>query len=392
MPTARGPRHYKGIHVTEVAKPERGDPELASRSLGLTASPSFLRSTQITDHASCPRLFLFRHRFGLTPLSYVSAPTVGTVFHTIKAGLWSGKSQQQVEHLAATAWTDFEQRLQARVGNSGLLPWGASYDSVIQRASKDFSIGRALALWSWQAYGAEQQFKIWQPIAVERQLTIRLKGFGASLRVQLDVLLINRKDGTLWIMDHKTTGRDTLARMATLGFEVQPRLYRLATALWLSSPGMRSSIGLPDDPFVHPLTGWLCDIVQKPAIRQKQAETFDEFLDRIGKTMNAKQVDFSAGRLGDSGPAALLRSLKFRGPSLDAELKSILFRVSRAGRRLGLPLELYPRTGSETGACYKWNTPCAFLPLCTRDPAAWSQELYRYEVNFRDDPSTPDED
>lgn len=380
-----------GVPAFEVPKPEPGDPELASRSLGLTARPAFLRSTQVTDNACCPRLFLFRHRFGLTPLSYVSAPTIGSIFHAIKAGLWSGKSQQQIEHVAAMDWGEFETRLQSRAGDSGLLPWGASYDSVIKRASKDFSIARALALWSWQAYGAEKQFKSWTPLAVERRFNIRIRNLGAPLCVQIDVLLMNLKDGTLWIMDHKTTSEDTLARMTTLPFEVQPRIYRLGVELWLSTPGVRSSLGLPDDPSAHPLAGWLCDIVQKPAIRQKQTETFDEFVIRIGDTMNARMADFSAGRSGDSGPPALLRSLKFRGPALDAELNGILRRAARASRRLKLPLELYPRTGRETGACYKWNTPCSYLPFCTRDPSAWSRELYRYEVNFRDDTPTPDE-
>jgi hypothetical protein len=108
----------------------------------------------------------------------------------------------------------------------------------------------------------------WEIVAVEHAMKMDLKKTPVEANVpligKLDAVIKNHK-GEYWLVDHKTTSYSPHIRAKGLTFDTQALIYR---TLW-----EKSFVGK------KPLAGVIHNIIQKPTIRQKKNQRWDEYID-----------------------------------------------------------------------------------------------------------------
>lgn len=343
------------------------------KQLGLARSymPT-IRSGLIVDLHTCPRKMMFRYRLALKPIRWAAALATGKVYHLMKGKLYGGMPMAQVLGETSDLMDKLNERLcELVVKRTGLLPWGATIEDTLKSAFKDISVGRAMALWSWKRDPLD--FKLWEPLGIELPVEVRYETISQKIRIRADALLRSRKTGEVWYSDHKTTSQDTMAFASTLRWDIQAQLYRVALA----------SLCLEQD--LGPLVGCVHDIINKPGIRQRvarQPETFEQYLERLGIYYSEKLADWNRTKPGNKGPIYLRSQVRFPRVLMTSELLLQLRGASQACRCC-ISLDRFER---RSGSCFKWNSPCPYLPLCSSLVSQWEDIIRnRYEVVTRDD-------
>ena len=338
----------------------------------------------------CHRRFLFSARLGWHLPSWASAFEIGHVFHTVMQGQYSGLSPETAVQAARKAaelyLAEHEAQLAAEIeataaegGTSSRMP-----DHAKQR--KDLSVGVALGQIFMNAFPLPPQ---WRVLFVERTFGMGLQEVG--LRIGLQEIGLKhvrdarlRLEGTLdagvmhpepswgneaetYIHDHKTTAYSPAIRAATLTFDNQSLLYRALLDGWLAEQGL------------PPCRGVVHNIIQKPTIRLKKDETYEEYVDRC-----FEQYDLTA--LKDPHNPPMDRSfVSFLRPPLkdDLELLEVLELIApyyvREPSLIG-----FPRCGSSY-VCSSRGKTCPYLPLCQiENPGAWYGTLQRLRFTKND--------
>lgn len=317
-----------------------------------------VRSTFMNDYDTCPRKALYRHRAELSPKSYRTPLEVGSIFHTIMAGLACGYGTDEVKARSINILLDEEERLHQMCNKHGVFPDGKSFADVADELQKDYAMALVMALWAWKHDPID--FKQYKPERVESELSVPVNVSWRTMRVivQPDVIHTDAKN-RVWWPDYKTTGRNLQNLVATMGWDPQ----KLLTAATIANIYGVDRLG-----------GSIHIFVQRPTIRLKKDESRDEYMERVDKWY------------AEPMPAEMKRCLKLK-ESVDATLfESKEFQVKLreaaiASRRLP-NLHNWPR---RRAACFgMFESLCEFHRLCNSDPLTWAaKELDRYEVKPR---------
>jgi hypothetical protein len=347
------------------------------RSLQLTVSKPTIRSSGISMYRSCPRKFMFRYRLGLRPRGYTPALRLGQAYHRIMAPLYQGKSIEIALSTVAGHMADIEQDLMELVDDAGLLPNGKPLAKQLDECYADLQKAKAMALWEWQNYPLDtDKWEVW---AVERSIDLKYLTIAQVIRMRLDLVL--RKKGTpeLWIVDHKTSSSNPLERLDTVSFELQPRIYRLGLEALLQQQREQFKDRPNHECHTLRVVGMMHHVIQKPGIRQKQKETWEEYLARV--------PEWYAEKHSKASPVYVRSWLRFSGPVMPEELLMQLREASRACRADADPSRFYRDPSGH--ACFEYNRPCEYLRLCRAPVLDWPDLVTNhFEAITRDEEET----
>jgi hypothetical protein len=311
-----------------------------------------LRSTGMSDHEKCPRYFLFRHRAGLVPRGG-TAPALqrGDMFHRIVADLLRGKLAPSAEAAALSVMGSAIADLVTQVGPAGYLPNGQTPEEATKAIEANtrvaIAMSRAYARFFAVGPGTISGLRVLDN-AIEVDISF-LNGSGT-----LDAIAVDDAHGETWVVDHKTCGWDLVQYARTLPLSAQSLLY----------PSLARGMG--------PVVGICYNVIKTPTIRCCKTDGFDltRYAARVEKWYEENENETMLRTF--IHPSQEL--VKFSQPRLDRARSACV----------SLPvLSNFAATGGS--ACQSYNTLCPYIGLCTRDTAGWSEELKRYDRDWRDE-------
>lgn len=329
-----------------------------------------LRSTFMSDSELCPRKGLLRHRAGLVPRGHTSdALFRGNIMHKIVAEVLRGHTQEHVEVAALAYAAVVSQRILDSLDDSGYTPAGKTPEEAIKSLETETKVAIAMSRAYCKFFGIRAGSVdvlvdhdgeiIHRPFAVYDNV-IETQIAGAS---KLDVVLIDEPKRSLYVLDHKSSGRDVVQSVRTLPLAAQTLLYpRLAETLCAGTDLQ--------------VAGIIYNVIRTPTIRMKK-----EYGGSIDKYCEAVDEWYR----GEHNFEAVMAQTIIR-PSPELKVLSTQ-RLERAAGYCTAPplLENFPATGG--AACNAYNSLCSFIGLCPLDTALWPEQLERYDRDFRDDES-----
>ena len=337
-----------------------------------------LRSTFMSDSERCPRYALLRHRAGLVPRGHTSdARFRGDIMHKIVAEVLRGKTQEQAESAASTRMTEVSQSILDSLDDSGYTPVGKTPEEALKSLETETKVAIAMSRAYCKFFGVRagsvdilvdhggeitrQTISVYKN-AVERHIRIVQPQIGGPGEAgTLDGVLIDEPKHALYVLDHKTCGRDIVQYIRTLPLAAQTLLYPRLACMFCGG----------SDPKV---AGIIYNVIRTPTIRC--CKTDDNDLDKYAERVEKWYED----NLDTVMAQTIIR------PSSELKVLSAQ-RLANAARYCTAPplLENFPATGGT--ACNAYNSLCQFIGLCTVDTALWPEQLERYDRDWRDDES-----
>jgi hypothetical protein len=313
-----------------------------------------------------------RHRAGLVPRGHTSdARFRGDILHRIVAEVLRGRTQSQAEDAARTRMTETSQSIVDSLDDSGYTPAGKTPEEAIKSLETETKVAIAMSRAYCKFFGIQAVFAdvltdhdgeithTALPIykdAVERHIDT-----GDGEAGTLDGVLAVEGNKKLFVLDHKTCGRDIVQYIRTLPLAAQTLLYpRLATAAF-------SEVDLR-------IAGIIYNVIRTPTIRC--CKTDDNDLDKYA----ARVEQWYEDNFDTTMAQTIIR------PSSELKVLSTQ-RLDNAHRYCSAPpmLENFPATGGT--ACNAYNSLCQFIGLCTCDTALWPEQLERFDRDWRDNES-----
>lgn len=295
---------------------------------------------------ACLRLHHIKYELGYRTVEDREASEFGSIFHRGLEAWWLAFAEG--ERLTA---------LQAAQAALVEAARGAVHFDEVSAAKADLLMVGYHARWApamddLDVCGVERQFtaQLPTPYGAKRARGLRVAG-------KLDVLVRKRSDGSIWIVEHKTTSADL-----DPGSTYWQRL-RMDTQVSVYFEGAEAIFG-------HPPTGCLYDVISKPQQRPLKATPPDKRKYTKAGALYANQraedetMDEFKARLAEEiagAPEAFFqRSEVVR---LESELD--------ASRRDTYETALMIRDSGNKGlaprnpdACFLFNRPCDFYEVC----------------------------
>jgi hypothetical protein len=170
---------------------------------------------------------------------------------------------------------------------------------------KNGKMSLAMAINYAKRYPLVKLSSTYRVIAIEQVFAIRVPGFRIPISVKIDVVLWDTRNRVYWIMDHKTTDKDISAMAGVLPYSIQARLQKWVLQTWLN---------LEEGDTKHTVAGIIHNILKKPTIRQKQTETFEDYVTRVNEWWDEQD------RKDPKNPSLYRSTIRHHGEYLDEEL------------------------------------------------------------------------
>lgn len=356
---------------------------------GLRSHQAVISQSAATDYYKCPRKFAWRHRFDLhRKRQRPSKPlTIGSLFHELMAAYYTGESQDEAAIRLGRKIGDWIQEIWNSVELNGQTPWGEDPGSVQAELEQDLLTARVLANVFLRKYQLDRDR--YEVRRVESRLTVRQKAIPVRMEGTVDLLLRDRREGGLWIVDHKTTSDPPMVRIQTAGFELQPRIYRLLVQGLYPEEEVRgfvhNVIRKPDLKFCgldRDFTEREYEITRGPRKGEKELRREYEEVPKFGNYLRRCSEWFEKQSEEGTDPPLLQSWLAFPPGGQDTELLVMLMELGRACRATPT-LEGFPRTGACTHSCTARGGTCEYLPLCSGHPDSWPaliEETYEQQT------------
>jgi hypothetical protein len=330
------------------------------------------------DFEHCPRKFLYRYKLGIKPRNYQPALHIGTVLHLVLQSMFMGKSQEESLDAAKQYFHRFCNKILASADEVGFTPGGKSVEGVIKSANDDYHKARAMAI-SFMSFKPFDWSK-WELLhtpdgvpCVELLLEAKVSGIPVPIISPMDLALLRKGTKDVFIVDHKSTSADTLARAKSIKISSQIALYRLVLQCHLDAwaeedekyQGLR-------------VVGSIHNIVKRPTIKYcKKDASFEAYIDRVIEWYKEKHEE-------DPEHSPILQpETRFTEPTLTKELFMRLRQQARAARAAP-SLDRFYRAGDY--ACHKFNSVCSYADLCDSNPVMWPDIVRtRFDIEFRED-------
>lgn len=319
------------------------------KQLGLEVRDVPIRSTARKRFLTCPRRFMWEERLGLVPRGeYSAALEIGSFFHELVAPLYQGMPLENLGRLVHEKVGEIYSRLEEVVDSTGMLPNGLTISEQLDRVEKDIKMSAALVAVFGKYLPPSELLKSYDVVSVEQVYAIKVPRLAVPLVVQPDVLLRNKKTGRYWIVDHKTTSEDMENRTMVLNWEFQPQLYAFVVHHYLKAENPDAVVG-----------GYIHNVIRKPSIRQKQTETFDQYIDRVHDWFREQS------ETNPENPPLSQSTVPITGPIATEEF---LAQVYMTGKACTAELNL-GRFHKNEAACFGMygRRPCPFLQLCATE-------------------------
>ncbi len=322
-----------------------------------------IRSSAISTYQTCPRKFLYDEKLGLKGRSYEGALFRGDIYHQFRAHLISGVPIEEAAKKVRATLDESRVKLAEQAGSDGRLSGGADLSSVLSKMEDDYRVAQAMAESVQALYPLDPT--IWRLathpksgeslVEYRYESTYSVGGQEAKIVVRFDRVLEHIPTGEIWLVDDKTTTFDPPLVASSKSYAAQIRLYR--AALCEIFPAER-------------VVGTIHTILKVPQIRQKQKESFKEYVGRV-REFYAKENE------------NIYQSfVRFDEPVWSGEFNEII--GQQAGVSMWKPLlSDFPRYD---GACFKFNRPCTYIHLCNTDPNNWPRLIpLTLDIRFRED-------
>lgn len=328
-----------------------------------------IRSSAVSTFQTCPRKFLFDEKLGLKAKSYEGALFRGDIYHQFRAHLIQGVSIEEAVKSVRATLDESKTKLAQQAGTDGRLPGGYDLASILSTIDDDFGVAQAMAEAVHTLHPLDP--KKWRialhPITRSPMVETLHEQFYAwegetyKIVVQFDRVLEHIPTGNIWLVDDKTTKFSPSLIAASKSFALQIRLYR--TALCELFPPER-------------IVGTIHTILKVPTIRQKQKQSFKEYVQEVKDWYPKKATENP-----DDKP--IIQSFtRFDEDVWSAELHEIIQRQCIASGRPPV-LSDFPR---HDGACFKYDKTCAYLHLCNTNPGTWPRLIpLTLTIRFRED-------
>lgn len=372
-----GVKDQKDQYPHKDSKFGRGRPQCLDEFFkDIRISP--IRSSGMKDFEHCPRKFLYRYKLGISPRTYQPALHIGSVFHLVLQALFMGRTQEESLDAAKQYFHRFCNEILATADEAGFTPGGKSVEGVIKAAEDDYHKARAMAVsfMSFKPFDWSKWELLYSPDdtpCVELLLEAKVSGLPVPIVAPCDLALLKKGTKEIWIVDHKTTSTDTLARSRSVRISPQIALYRLVLQCHLDAWAEEHSKykGLRVRGSIH-------NIVKKPTIKYcRKDATFEDYIKRVIEWYKDKHEE-------DPQHSPIFQSETFfTEATLTKELYLRLRQQSRVARAAP-SLDRFYRAGDY--ACHEFNSVCPYADLCDSDPVMWPDIVRtRFNIKFRED-------
>ena len=218
------------------------------------ANRELLTASRMTALLGCPRKHYFRYELGLVTDSPSGALRFGSAFHTAMEARWNGLPYEEAL-AAALASADRFTEIDIAILSGLLAGYYARYSGA------------------WELVASVQpEIQFGYPI--ERSLSFEAAG-------KIDGLG-TLADGRLCLIEHKTSGEDISPDSDYwMRLRFNPQIYQYVTAA--------RQLGYDVQTIIY-------DVTRKPAIRQKQGETAEQFADRLAADTQERPEFYFARR------------------------------------------------------------------------------------------------
>lgn len=337
-----------------------------------------IRSSGMKDFEHCPRKFLYRYKLGIAPRTYQAALYVGQVFHLVLQSLFMGKTQEESLNAAKQYCHRFCNEILATADECGFTPSGKSVEGVIQEAEDDYHKARAMAFsfMSFKPFDWDKWDLLYAPDGtpcVELLLEAKVSGIPVPLIAPCDLALVKKDTKEVWIVDHKSTKSDTLARARSVKISPQIALYRLVLQChidaWAEEHEKYRDMRV---------RGSIHNIVKKPGIKYCGKDVdFPAYIDRVIKWYKDLHEK-------DPNHSPIFQSQTyFSEGTLTKELYMRIRQQARAARAAP-DLDRFYRAGDY--ACHEFSSVCPYIDLCSSSPVMWPGIVRdRFDIKFRED-------
>lgn len=310
---------------------------------------NLITNSRVTSFLTCPRLHRFQYIDGLRPVATPETLSFGTLMHKALEVFWNWH-KSEATNMAATAVV-----MEALQGE----------EDPFVRARARVLMSAYIARWS----GAMEEYDI---LSVEKEFRFDDDSDLAGIEFggKLDAVVRKRVDGTLWVLDHKTTGADL-----SPGSTYWTRL-RMDSQISLYLDGAEKL-------YKEPVAGFIYDVIEKPDIRPLKATPEDKRKYTKAGALYANQ------READETPEEFenrLIQLVAEDPNrflqraevirLDSEMDAARADVRDAANliRVAERNGYHPRN---VGACKQYGRDCSYLSLCSGLASADDEHLYQ---------------
>jgi len=314
-----------------------------------------ITKSRLAAFSACQRLHHLTYNLGYRSIQPRELAEWGTLFHAGLDAWWGvfkdgdGPGAANIQPLPGLPLAAAMRAMEVARAASSAIDDAAFAKAEVMMIAYDARWASAMS--DWEVIGVEVEFIT----AIPGRRRLRVAG-------KLDKLLRKRSDGSIWFVEHKTTGADL-----TAGSTYWQRL-RMDPQVSIYFGGVRS-LG-------HEPTGCLYDVIDRPALRplkatpvelrkytkptktepsrlysnQREAdETVVEFRDRLGALITASPDAYFA-----RAEVVRLES-EIAESERDVEETALQIRATATA-------EHAPRNPN---ACFLYNRPCDFIDACS---------------------------
>ena len=327
--------------------------------------PFACHQSSISCAHGCERCWFYKERWGveLRGVQVKEGATLGRIYHKFQK-LGPGHEQEVL------AWVrGMQTDLMAQVDK------GEDLDGQLLRLANLLTIlynkAEAMAKLFWERYPTPSYLKT---IGVEIEHTMTIPSgplAGMVLTGTIDKLVVDTRNGDIWIRDHKSTGLKTLdVIFAGFPWSPQARMYRILASDYCSK-----------NPNAGDVKGFILDGIMKPGIKlcgkdEKNSKVWncsveDAYLRRVKEWYGEKETD-----------AIKSKAIMFNEPLYSLELIYEL-EIMKALSELPNNPRAYHQDPSRFH-CYLYDSPCIYLDLCESPMSAWP-ELFDTKYKIKEE-------
>lgn len=319
-----------------------------------------ISASSIVDGLRCEKLYFFRYRWAIRPKvkPYSKGATTGSLVHDLmKAGR---DGIEKVQQKVIKQHSKLVERIKA----------GEDLTGDLARAANDLNhlYQKALAIVTifWEKFPPK---KYMTTICREE----RKESFSPQATIPCvwiaDWIVEDKRDGSVWIRDAKSTSEDFNSVMMGFLFSVPCRFYRLMAA---------------QEEWGDRVKGFILDMIQVPTIKlcgkdEKQAAKlgctpFEAYVHRVEDWYEVQPEDPMRSE-----------AIVFNEDIHNQEIMNGLATITDLCEREADP-KLFDRDITKS-RCYHYRKPCSYYPLCSSNMSAWPSLIEQfYEV--RREPTT----
>ena len=317
------------------------------------------RQSSMCDAIACERYWFCRHRLGiiLRGEKVKEGATLGRIYHKFQE-LGPGHEQE------VRAWVQGQQNaLMDRVNK------GEDIDGQIARLAnlmtELYHKAEVMAQIFREKYPQPSYFKV-----IGKEIEHTMEWDGLTLGGTIDKLILNEQDDSVWIRDHKSTGRSLAMIFGGLAWSLQARMYRVLMVDYTKK--------YPNEAIN--VKGFILDGILKPGIKQCKTD------DKNAKDWNCTQEEAYLRRVkiwySEKMDASILsKSVIFTEPLFPPEL---IYQLEKMRELQNRPIEptAFSRDISRK-ACFAYESQCIYHDLCETDPKQWDS-LFETKYKFAD--------